>query len=277
MGSEIKPRFLTNLVPLDLASVEALLGQLAQRQEPFKHCPELQAASLEILNLLASLGFHKQVASVVPSEDGQEQSSTPSALLTLHTGLKLVYDVAASNDGMPSLLPHFQKMLSSDTNTACRMLEVVPGAWELAGRTDPSGLCELYLGLCDIPSAPEVRAQALRNLGPVMDHLLCRGEIEKLPGVERLDKLWESLQDGDINPTLSCAIIETSGTIMAALVSRDTTNIPNMEQRLRSWGDMLYDCLDVDNVSSPLPTPRNLTTDSTTPRPSTPDTPPPRP
>ncbi len=254
MGSEIKPEPFANFIPLDLASVESLLGQLAQRQERFKHCPELQAASLEILNLLASLGFHKQVASVLPSEDGQEQSSsTPSALLTLHTGLKLVYDVAASGGGMPSLLPHFQKILSSDTNTACRMLEVVPQAWELAGRPDPSGLCELYLGLCDIPSAPEVRAQVLRNLGPVMDYLLSRGEIEKLPGVEQLDKLWKSLQDGDINPTLSCAIIETSGTIIAALVSRDATNIPNMEQRLRSWGDMLYDCLDVDNVSLPHP------------------------
>lgn len=175
-------------------------------------------------------------------------------MLNLHAGLRLVYDAAASDGGLLSLLTAFQRTLSSDVNTACRMLEVIPGAWEQAGRTNPSGLCELYFRLCDIPSAPEVRAQILKNLGPVLDGLLRDGDIANLPAAERLDKLWNNLQNGDINPTLSCAIIETSGTIMAALVSPGSEAIPNLEQRLRSWGDMLFDCLDVDNVGGPQPT-----------------------
>ena len=232
-------------------SIGTLVGLLIQRQEFFKRCPELQAASLEILNLLSHLGCHGQVTEVAPTEEDSERRSTSSALLDLHAGLRLVYDAAASDNSMPSLLVAFQETFSSDINTACRMLEVIPGAWEQAGSTNPSGLCELYLRLCDIPSAPEVQAQILKNLGPVLDGMLRGGDIANLPTAERLDKLWGNLQNNDINPTLSCAIIETSGSIMAALVSRGSDAVPNVEQRLRSWGDMLFDCLDVDNVGGP--------------------------
>jgi hypothetical protein len=224
------------------------LGLLAQKDELFSRCPELQAASLEILNLLTSLGCHSQVAKVTPSESVLEHRSTSSALLDLHAGIKLVYNVAVSNSDMLSLLTPFRTKLSSDVNTACRMLEVMPEAWEQAGRTNPSGLCELYLRLCDVPSAPEVRAQVLKNLGPVLDGMLRDGDTANLPAAERLDKLWDNLQNGDISPTLSCAIIETSGTIMAALVSHGSDAVANIEHRLRSWGDMLFDCLDIDNV-----------------------------
>ncbi|KAK3902107.1 putative death-receptor fusion protein-domain-containing protein [Staphylotrichum tortipilum] len=231
----------------DPASIELLLGQLAQRQRLFRRCAELQAASLEILNLLSSLGCHEQVVLCVPCGDRPVATAIPSALLDLQAGLKLVYDIAASGDSTIDLFKYLQKMLRTDVNTACRVLEAIPAAWKQVGRADLSGLCELYLDLCALPSPPEVRSQVLRNLGPAMEELLGQGESAKLPAAERLDELWKTLQQGEINPTLSCAIIETSGTIMAALVSRGSDNVQNLEQRLRGWGDMLFDCLDVDN------------------------------
>ena len=175
-------------------------------------------------------------------------TAIPSALLDLQAGLKLVYDLAASGDNTVDLFKYLQKMLQTDANTACRVLEAIPDTWKQVGRTDPLGLCELYLDLCALPSPPEVRSQVLRNLGPAMEELLRQGKSAKLPAAGRLDELWNTLQQGEINPTLSCAIIETSGTLMASLVSRASDKVPNMDQRLRGWGDMLFDCLDVDNV-----------------------------
>ena len=224
------------------------MEQLAQRQQIFKRCKELQAAYLEILNVLATLGLHEQVAKVVLPQFITTQTGPPSALLKLHASLKIIYDAAASGD-VESLRAYFLKMLSSDINTASRMLETIPEAWsQVNGLTVKSGLRDLYLEACTASSAPEVRTQALANLGPLMDGILSRGEVSELPSTEQLDGLWLQLQKGDINPALSCAIIEISGTIMAALVSQGTDNVPNMGQRLASWGDMLSECLDVDNV-----------------------------
>jgi hypothetical protein len=238
------------LATSESASVEALLEQLAQRQAAFEHCAELQAAYLEILNLLASLGCHEQIAKVVLPQAIVARNGSSSTLLNLHTSLKAVYDAAASGD-VASLRTHFLATLSSDINTASRMLETIPEVWKQVDNNAAarSGLRGLYLEACTVSSAPEVRTQALTNLGSLMDGILSRGEVTELPSVEQLDGLWGQLQNGDINPALSRAIIETSGTIMAALVSRGADNLPRMEQRLRSWGDMLSECLDVDNVS----------------------------
>lgn len=241
---------ITNLVPSDLASIEALLKKLVQRRELFGRCAELQAACLEILNLLSSLGCHEQVAKVTLSQDVTEQRGSSSALLDLHASLKVVYDTTASGD-MNELIVGFLRMLHTDINTASRMLEMIPETWKsVENTTVRSALCDgLYLKACAVSSAPEIRTQALANLGSLMDDMLSRGDLEELPTSATLDRLWGQLQKGDINPALSCAIIETSGTIMAVFVSRDSDSIPDMEQRLRSWGDMLSECLDVDNVS----------------------------
>ncbi|KAH6849766.1 putative death-receptor fusion protein-domain-containing protein [Chaetomium sp. MPI-CAGE-AT-0009] len=229
------------------ASVEILLEQLAQRQETFKRCEELQAAYLEILNVLADLGLHEQVAKVAPPQFTTAQAGSSSALLKLHRALKVVYDAAAAGD-VDSLRAYFLKMLSSDINTASRMLEAIPDAWSQAGDLAVrSSLRDLYMEACTASSAPEVRTQALANLGPLLDGILNRGEVSELPSTEQLDGLWLQLQKGDINPALSCAIIEISGTVMAALVSHGAEKVLNMEQRLASWGDMLSECLDVDN------------------------------
>ncbi|KAK4149214.1 putative death-receptor fusion protein-domain-containing protein [Chaetomidium leptoderma] len=231
----------------DSASVEALLEELSQRQLVFKHCAELQAACLEILNLLASHGCHEQAAKAVMSRVVAERSGPSSALLDLHTSLKVVYDAVSCGD-VDGLRAQFLKTLKCDVNTAARMLELIPKAWkQVDSASARPGLCRLYLDACTMSSAPEVRTQALINLGSLMDNILSRGQATELPSVQQLDGLWGQLQEGDINPTLSCAIVETSGTIMAVLVSRDSGMPQNMDQRLSGWGDMLSECLDVDN------------------------------
>lgn len=234
------------------------MGQLGQRQESFKRCAELQAAYLEILNLLASLGCREQVATVDLPQIVTEHRGAASALLDLHSSLKVVYDTATSGD-VDTLQSTLLKLLSTDVNTSSRMLDMIPEVWkQVDSASVRSGLCGLYLEACTVSSAPEVQTQALTNLGSLMARILRSRGLAELPSAARLDELWARLQTGDINPALSCAIIETSGTILAVLVSRDSDNIPDMEQRLRSWGDMLSECLDVDNVRNnptypPLP------------------------
>lgn len=166
----------------------------------------------------------------------------------MESSLKQAYDAATSAD-VGQLRACVLETLSKDINTASRILEAIPSAWkQLTGANTRTGLCSLYLEVCSVSSALEVRAVALTNLGLLMDDMLASGDLSELPAPEALDKLWNQLHKGDINPTLSYAVIETSGTIMAALVSPNP-NMPGMEQRLRSWGDMITDCLDVENVS----------------------------
>jgi hypothetical protein len=240
----------TNHALLDSESVEAFLGHLTGRQDAFKRCAELQAEYLEILNLLAKLGCHDQVKRVAGVQVTVQKRSAPSALLDLHASLKVVYDTAATGD-VERLRAGLLKLLNTDVNTTSRMLEAIPEAWKQVDHKNvSSGLCGLYLEACATCSAPEVRTEALTNLGSLMEQILSSGELSGLPTTAELDKLWEQLQKGDINPALSCAIVETSGTVMAALVSRNSDKVSNLEQRLRSWGDMLTDCLDVDNVRS---------------------------
>lgn len=233
----------------DFASVKSLLKQLAERQETFGRCAELQAAYLELLNLLAHLGFHQEVGELGMSPTIADEDVTSSALLQAQVGLKLVNDAVARGD-LHELRTCFLKTLSKDMNTASRMLEAIPKAWDQFGSSNGrSGLASLYLEACDVSATPEIRAQALLNLRSLMDGLLTHhGDVAGLPSADSLDRLWTQLQNGDINPALSGAIIEASGTIMAALVSQKSSNLVNVEQRLRSWGDLLTECLDVDNV-----------------------------
>lgn len=242
-----------NRAPQDLAAVRSLLRQLAQRQATFRTCAILQAACLEIFNLLANLGFYRLLPEMAePAVTTRERCGSHSALLEVQASQKMVYDTASQGD-LDGLRTHLLRFLNRDVNTASRVLEAIPRAWQKGVAPGSwSELCGLYLDVCDISSAPEVRAIALTNLGSLMDDILGSGDVELLPKPERLDQLWVRLQDGDINPTLSCAIIETSGSIMAALVSRGAEVLPNMAQRLRSWGDMLSECLDVDNVGPAL-------------------------
>ncbi|GAB1320463.1 hypothetical protein MFIFM68171_10673 [Madurella fahalii] len=231
----------------DLESVKLLLAQLAQKLAIFERCAELQAAYLEILNLITSLGCHEQVQKAGMPGAIVGQGVISSALLETQVALKSVYDTAASGD-LNELRARLLRTINVNVNTASRMLEAIPRAWVQSNNAGSrSGLFDLYLQVCDASVAPEIRTQALLNFRSLMDDVLNHGDVAELPSLEHLHRLWTELQNGDINPALSNAIVETSGTILAAVVSCDSGSISNPEQRLRSWGDMLGECLDVDN------------------------------
>lgn len=226
-----------------------LLQHLSDNQDAFTHCPELQAVHLEILNLLSSFGYHSHVARANQLLRYARGHGSSSALLNLHRSLMVVHDTVSSGD-VEGLRMNFLATLNSDVNTASRILEAIPQVWKSVDNvTTNRALCGLYLEACTVSSAPEIRTQALTNLALLMDGALNRGELAALPSIEELDRLWVQLQGGDISPGLSCAAIQTSGAIMAALVALGLGNTADKERRLRSWGDMLSEGLDVDNVS----------------------------
>ncbi|KAK3375057.1 putative death-receptor fusion protein-domain-containing protein [Podospora didyma] len=239
LGHDISP---------DSIPVRLLLEPLTHDVGPFNNCPEIRAASLEILNLLTSFisdgpSLHLPVdANLTPSK----HSFPSSALLDMQVAFKVVYDTAVSGD-INTLRTAVLQMLITDTNTACRMLEEIPVAWGgvVSARRE---FCVLYTDICNSPTVPEVRAQALTNLGSLMISILSQGAQVELPGPEHIDRLWAHLLNAEINPTLSCAIIDTSGTLMAALISYNVDNIANMDQRLRSWGELIADSLAVENT-----------------------------
>ncbi|KAL2271601.1 hypothetical protein VTJ83DRAFT_972 [Remersonia thermophila] len=229
-------------------SIGNLVAQLAQKQHAFERCAELKAAHLEILNLLARLGCDDQVAkAAVPPEPATKHHGASSALLDLQTSLRVVYN-AASSANVGQLRAELMQLLDTNVNTAIRMLEVAPEAWRhVVNSSATSEMCALYLDVCASSPAPGVRKQALLNLGSLLGDLLRHGDASGLPSTAQLDGLWRRLQQGEISPSLSCAIVETSGTIMAALLSQPSPDVPDMAPRLQRWGTMLSECLDVDN------------------------------
>ena len=229
-----------------------LLEPLTQGAGLFNNCPEIRAACLEILNLLTSFSSdgHSAPLSVDANSTPSNQAVFSSALLEMQVAFKVVYDTAVSGD-INTLRTVLLQTLKRDTNTACRMLEQIPVAWGNVENARQE-LCVLYIDICNSLTVPEVRAQALSNLGSLMNSILSQEAQAELPSPEHIDRLWAHLLNAEINPTLSCAIIDTSGTLMAALISCNVDNIANMDQRLRSWGELIADSLAVENVSGAL-------------------------
>lgn len=236
------------------AALNSLLNDISRTVKPLANHPEIQAAYLEILNLLAGIRCRKRSAKlgvlepITPTGEAPAsmiRGTKPSALLDIEVAVKLVSDLAVSGNVSGLRLCLFQT-LRRDINTATRMLEILPKTWEARqGMNARPELCLLYADICIHTAAPEARAQALTNLGLLVDDILKHHELAELPGIEYLDQLWAGLQTGEINPTLSYAIITTSGTIMAVLTSNHATNL---DQRLRAWGAMIADALDVNST-----------------------------
>ncbi|KAK4163458.1 thyroid adenoma-associated protein [Cladorrhinum sp. PSN259] len=231
----------------DSASVHLLLDTLSDYSSRFEQCSEVQAAYLEVLNLLTSLKCLEGTQVTITPEALAKYGNSVSALLRMEVALKVVYETAASGN-VDKLRTHLLETLTKDINTANRMLETIPTAWgQVLDSNDRSSLCNLYMEVCNTSTALEARAQSLLNLGTLINTILLYHDISELPTLAQLDNLWTLLCKGDINPILSCAIIETSGTILAIFASCYRDDLPDLGQRLRSWGDMILDCLDVDN------------------------------
>ncbi|KAK4196532.1 putative death-receptor fusion protein-domain-containing protein [Triangularia verruculosa] len=228
---------------------ESLVAILATKSDVFGRCQEVEAAYLEILNLLMKLQCLSADKLASTLNISTKTRSPASALLEMEIALGLVHESASSGD-VAGLRSYLVAVLAKDVNIASRMLEAIPTAFSQAQNDSSSvrsELCQLYLDVCGTSPAPEARAASLTNLGALMSSMLSGGHIAELPSLSQLDTLWSDLTKSSINPELSWAITEASGTIMAVLVSHHKTNLPDLDQRLRSWGALISDSLDVDN------------------------------
>ncbi|KAK0722821.1 putative death-receptor fusion protein-domain-containing protein [Lasiosphaeria miniovina] len=245
-------------VKSDSTRVKQVLQGHFQSSGLFQNCPEIEAAYLEITNLLTSLDLDKEQADKAASytmlpvytDSSSPKHHSSSALLDMQISMKVVYDTAALAD-VDKLRSCLSDTLKRDINTATRMLETIPSAWgSVQGGKAKAELCAMYASICKLPGATEARTQALLNLGSVVDDSLSNHDVQDLPSLAKLDMLWDHLLEEEINPTLSCAIITTSGSLMAASLSlpSDLDNTAKVDQRLMSWGELIADALDADNA-----------------------------
>lgn len=246
------------ILPIDQDKLTDLLDLLADRISAGR-CPENEAALLEILNLLP------QPQQATPSPVADIETTIPStenhqhALLAMHSSLHLLH----TTPSVSTLGEHVLSLLlpnngaDSDVNTATRLLESLPSIIPTTSTTTKD-LCTLYAKIIThAVSAPEARAQALLNLSAIIDSTLtgANGDIDALPSADTIQQAWNSLQaKGEMNPTLSCAVIRASGCFMALLGHKTTNPDSKVEDhRLRSWGQMISNALEIDNVSPPPP------------------------
>lgn len=241
----------------DLPQMISTMGELLQECRLLQASPEVRAALLEILNLISRLNLvaileKTPAASILgdASEQGQATiASASSALLRMQLGIQVVHESARHAD-VGRLQLGLKRALEIDADTACNMLTTIPETWHARGTPGVcSQLCELYLDVPKHSDRPEPRTLALLNLRDLMDSILHDGKLDQLPSEERLQQLWAEIQIGDINPTLSQAILAVSGTLVATRVIRGSVGPQTVEHQVRAWGAMVANALDVDNVS----------------------------
>lgn len=250
------------------SKLKVLLRRLADESDNFKTCPVVKASYLEIFNILASMDpvvnqSALELIAITPGSDSatvmeKSKQYPSSALLDSEAVIASVYHAAAVAD-TKVLRALFLHTLSKDINTTHRMLEMVPTAWKSLSTPETiEGLTNLYAEVCTTTAAtPDIKAAAITNLGDLIDTLLQQGrqaELLSLPFMATVEQTWKGLQQGEINPNLSCAIIRASGSLMAALALRNTATTGSdkvdnqMSRRLRAWGVMIADALDIDNT-----------------------------
>ncbi|EPE03524.1 heat repeat protein [Ophiostoma piceae UAMH 11346] len=250
-------------VPDKLPHLTVLLDTLAQGSGGFASCPEVRAAYLEARNTICGLAIELSLPLedfVLPDSENTIPDSSaqdiPSALLKAQSVQQANYAAASRND-RPGLEALLKSVAVSDPDTATRLLDAIPESWSdsVQGQRSPdvaSWLCTVYVnaGLLS-EAAPLVRATALRHLADAMDYLLLLGPSQRhlLPSVESLVRLWQSLAEGDINPTLSWAILRASGPILASLqnVASSSTPIP-AALTVSSWAAVIKSAGNVDQT-----------------------------
>ena len=254
-------------VPDKLPHLTVLLDTLAQGSGGFAACPEVRAAYLETRNTICGLAIELGLPLehfVLPDSENTicvaSAQDTPSALLKVQSVQQANYAVASRND-RPGLEALLKSVAVSDPDTATRLLDAIPESWSASvqGQRSPdvaSWLCTVYVNTgLQSDAAPLVRAAALRHLADAMDYLLLLGPAQRhlLPSVESLVRLWQSLAEGDINPTLSWAILRASGPILASLQNVASTSTSSSTPipaalTVASWAAMLKSAGSVDQT-----------------------------
>lgn len=140
-----------------------------------------------------------------------------------------------------------EERIGSDTMVSA--LEVLPKLWNSTSAADHIliPLCTLYVEVCLKTGFVEAQVVAINNLAELMDTLIHRGNIDKLP-TSSLIELWAVLSLRSINPALSNAIIRSSGCVLAA--ARYSKSLS--ANSLHNWGLMMVDAGSDDKVSHPI-------------------------
>jgi hypothetical protein len=240
-------------------------------------CEEALATYYEIQNLLLTIGssgfslgsFMKndsgRDAEGIDDEDEVEiftaeknEENTASALLRLQRSLLTVHSSARSQrpeTAIPALLTRLSDHgLARDQDTASKMLEAIPEAWGPIVAKDQRVRRTLadYWSIIgrSYQNPPEVRSLAIAFFKEMLDHEL-RLRDKECASLKQFEapamKLWAGLQKGEMNPRLSHAAMELSGslTAMVTLLALD-----GWGDSLKVWGKMVADALDIDNVSA---------------------------
>ncbi|KAI5868026.1 putative death-receptor fusion protein-domain-containing protein [Durotheca rogersii] len=256
----------------EVHSVLDLLAELPATSSCISTCADARSVYIEIVCFLARLNGtkvklgkspiidpfgHLPSWALEPSDTSGQIPST-SALLDARLGEAAVLRALQSGRAAGNVLKQtLTTALNSDVNVACSILESMSAAGELESDESRGNLVEAYMHVCFETDAPEPRALALENLAALLDTLLSSGgSRDYIPTDDAVTRLWASLRDKPMNPSLSDAIIRVSGPLLAIVVSRSGGVVGDgLEHWLRSWGAMMSDAGTADQVSTPKQTP----------------------
>ncbi len=228
----------------NLNRIEAILWQATTLSLPAFRCHEILAAHIEVINLVAlhELDHRIQgsdidrIAAAVLSDPNVSvlvSASQTSPLLRTQLGKLLVYHHVQSRDAY-GLRGIVTETASVDVNAASAMLEAVS---TFDDQLDSAELCQLYLDICLGSSSCELRTAALNRLADVLTRILTSNMMEGLPASVSLIGLWADLREGSLNPSLSNAIIRSSGPILSAIMRQETGQ--DSSSRLARWSGMM--------------------------------------
>ncbi|KAK8081772.1 hypothetical protein PG996_000553, partial [Apiospora saccharicola] len=215
---------------------------------------EARAVYFEIVTIINSLNFQVQSEKTditgliqpndLPGGDSTSRAKIGSALLASKQAQCVAdFDIrqAASGAASPKGLRP-DALVDADVNVACDTLETIL-SYEapLMGNVEVSArLVTLCMSACIESTESGLRTLALGVITKHLDMLLSSRRGDLVPSSADITALWADLQAKPMNPGLADAIVESSGPILAAVVAGSEATIgEDMQQWLRSWGEMM--------------------------------------
>ncbi|KAK8114995.1 hypothetical protein PG999_007064 [Apiospora kogelbergensis] len=232
-----------------------VLEEVRHANSSLHACAEARAVYFEIVTIINSLDHQAQLGEtnsirlirsvILPRPgDGSSRAGISSALLESKEA-QCVADFDIRQVATGGQIPHelrLDGLVDADVNVACDTLEMI-----LAYEAPPMGNVEvsarivaLCISACMGSAKSELRALALGVITKHLDVLLSSRRDDLIPRNEELSLLWANLQANPMNPGLADAIVESSGSLLAAVVANSGTALGgDTQQWIRSWGEMM--------------------------------------
>ncbi|PNY24798.1 Uncharacterized protein TCAP_05260 [Tolypocladium capitatum] len=225
---------LANSTPADLPELTLFFTQ-SSIDTDFPYCPDIAAAYFEVVNQIWA--FENANSKPLSPFKVTIPANMGSALLRNQRAIHDVYIASSENNSVERLrtLLLDQRVGIDSLVTA---LETLPKLWEGSSTSEQTliRLCGFYIDICLKTGLVEAQVVAVRNLGEIIDQLLCRGNVDTLP-TRPLVELWIALASRPMSPALSNAVIRASGCIVAVL--RKSPGAPSVG--VQNWGRMMAD------------------------------------